>query len=700
MSSRASRFRTAAAGGVFFCTVLYTVAAAGQSFRDPHLIDTLPGQTDRVAMAVDPTGEVRLAVSVSGSVYQGEGRGGFEAFRVVAKGGAEVEYEAPDITINAGGVSFIAFSTRVSGTLRQISWTANPGGLFRAPELVPGSEALQLSQPQTFIAPDGEIVICWSGKTQENESFLYFSRSGGHPTKITRGERGCFALDSEGWIHAAYVRDGDLYYATNRSGGFEANEVRLTESEAAELPLSLTLTPEGRPVLLYGVVQGGAIEPGAAMDIYLTAFPWEEAFEVGKQVVLESGACIAGIKEERIVIAEVEGGEIWVIERDLQNEYDRIRVCRLQGEETGLQGGIDRFGYVHLVFLRSGVPLYTNNAPPPRAAFTASPTRGEVPLTVSFSDFSTGHIIRRLWDFGDGKISTSREPEHTYEEPGTYTVALTVYGPGGAVDRKELRGLITVEPKKNRLRVSDVVVYAGQKEVLIPLRVTNDRPLTGFQIAGVYEPDKLSLHPDRSAVNFHLTVCETLEPEFVAARVVPEEGYFTVGVILDINSPITGKAVPTNRDMNLINLVADIPSDLPDGTTTTIALTDGMGDPPISNTFTVGNATSVHPKLIPGKVTVLRRDQSFQGEPFVRGDPNEDGKIDIADCIYILGYLFSQGEAPRCLDSADLDDNGRINIADAIFVLTFMLRFEVAPPFPFPSEGLDPTEDGLPPCKS
>ena len=154
-----------------------------------------------------------------------------------------------------------------------------------------------------------------------------------------------------------------------------------------------------------------------------------------------------------------------------------------------------------------------------------------------------------------------------------------------------------------------------------------------------------------------------------------------------------------SQDINLINLVADIPEDVPDGTVASIELVDGIGDPPISNTFTAADAKSLRPKLIGGKVKILRKEEHFLGEPFVRGDPNEDGSLNIADCIFILGYLFAHSQPPRCLDSADVDDNGRINISDPIYLLTYLWRFEVSPPFPFPSPGLDPTEDSLPECE-
>lgn len=47
-------------------------------------------------------------------------------------------------------------------------------------------------------------------------------------------------------------------------------------------------------------------------------------------------------------------------------------------------------------------------------------------LSIRCTDNSTGAIVSWLWDFGDGTTSTARAPEHTYEEPGTYEVTLTV----------------------------------------------------------------------------------------------------------------------------------------------------------------------------------------------------------------------------------------------------------------------------------
>jgi len=62
---------------------------------------------------------------------------------------------------------------------------------------------------------------------------------------------------------------------------------------------------------------------------------------------------------------------------------------------------------------------------PPTAEFSASPTSGDAPLTVNFTDLSSGNTDNWSWDFGDGGTSTAQNPSYTYSDPGVYTVTLT-----------------------------------------------------------------------------------------------------------------------------------------------------------------------------------------------------------------------------------------------------------------------------------
>ena len=62
---------------------------------------------------------------------------------------------------------------------------------------------------------------------------------------------------------------------------------------------------------------------------------------------------------------------------------------------------------------------------PPVADFSGSPRSGAPPLTVYFTDLSTGAPTSWHWTFGDGGESYDQHPSHEYTSEDTYTVSLT-----------------------------------------------------------------------------------------------------------------------------------------------------------------------------------------------------------------------------------------------------------------------------------
>ncbi len=75
--------------------------------------------------------------------------------------------------------------------------------------------------------------------------------------------------------------------------------------------------------------------------------------------------------------------------------------------------------------------IWATPTPSLDVTFTAGSTVGTAPFNVAFKDTSTvlgGHIADRLWDFdGDGTADKNEvQPTHTFEQPGTYIVTLTV----------------------------------------------------------------------------------------------------------------------------------------------------------------------------------------------------------------------------------------------------------------------------------
>lgn len=83
-------------------------------------------------------------------------------------------------------------------------------------------------------------------------------------------------------------------------------------------------------------------------------------------------------------------------------------------------------------------------------------------------------------------------------------------------------------------------------------------------------------------------------------------------------------------------------------------------------------------------------------QPFLRGDSNADGQVDLSDGIATLRFLFSGGERPGCEDAADTNDSGNLDLSDAVAVFAYLFTGGAPPPAPGPSTcGLDPTADGL-----
>jgi len=69
------------------------------------------------------------------------------------------------------------------------------------------------------------------------------------------------------------------------------------------------------------------------------------------------------------------------------------------------------------------------------ANFSADTTRGCSPVTVQFSDQSSGSISDYYWTFGNGNTSTLKNPSAIFYKPGTYTVTLEVTDGSGAKDK-------------------------------------------------------------------------------------------------------------------------------------------------------------------------------------------------------------------------------------------------------------------------
>jgi len=98
-----------------------------------------------------------------------------------------------------------------------------------------------------------------------------------------------------------------------------------------------------------------------------------------------------------------------------------------------------------------------------QADFVGTPTSGVSPLSVAFTDQSSGTVNNWSWTFGDGTGSSSQNPTKLYNSPGAYNVALTVTGPAGTsvLTRTEYVNVMSIQHTAGFSQVigADGIVY-------------------------------------------------------------------------------------------------------------------------------------------------------------------------------------------------------------------------------------------------
>jgi len=119
--------------------------------------------------------------------------------------------------------------------------------------------------------------------------------------------------------------------------------------------------------------------------------------------------------------------------------------------------------------------IQVNNMALPEVSFTANSYTGIVPLSVQFTDTSTGMPESWEWNFGDNSSSFQQHPEHVYKKSGVYTVSLTVTGPGGTITYTQTE-LIQVDPSTQALEIDFTV---DQAEGFVPHIVQFTPEITG-----------------------------------------------------------------------------------------------------------------------------------------------------------------------------------------------------------------------------
>lgn len=134
--------------------------------------------------------------------------------------------------------------------------------------------------------------------------------------------------------------------------------------------------------------------------------------------------------------------------------------------------------------------------------FTLSSTAGCPPFTVQFTPGIKCDSMIYSWDFGDGKLSTEKQPAHTYDKPGKYSVRLMV---------KYFRS----EEIKTRVIENAVTVYA--------------KPKARFDV--IVNDNKVMLQTAMSQHTFTWIANDTVSQGATADRTIMKNGNHTVTFI-------------------------------------------------------------------------------------------------------------------------------------------------------------------------
>jgi hypothetical protein len=64
----------------------------------------------------------------------------------------------------------------------------------------------------------------------------------------------------------------------------------------------------------------------------------------------------------------------------------------------------------------------------------------------------------------------------------------------------------------------------------------------------------------------------------------------------------------------------------------------------------------------------------YGGKPFVCGDVNGTGNVDIADIVYLVSFLLKHGPEPDPLYCANTNGDSNVNIADIVYLISYLFK--------------------------
>lgn len=271
---------------------------------------------------------------------------------------------------------------------------------------------------------------------------------------------------------------------------------------------------------------------------------------------------------------------------------------------------------------------------------------------------------------------------------GTPPVSNVAQASGVAVVPATLTdGVITISTL-NTISFADTTAAPGDLGHLVDVLVDNADDMDGFSAVGTFEASYVQLQ-DFIVTN---TITDMVGAEYVESIIDNTTGEFIVGVILDLMPPFDQQRIPaTGQPLAVGSLVFDVLPAAANVTTVNLSFIDNLGVPPVQNVF-VFNQRAIFPERQAGEIELLAP------PVFLRGDANNDSRVDISDGVVIALYAASMWAPDVCLAALDTNDNSLVDLADAVYALMFLFQAGPVIPAPYPVAGVDPTDPFALPC--
>lgn len=218
----------------------------------------------------------------------------------------------------------------------------------------------------------------------------------------------------------------------------------------------------------------------------------------------------------------------------------------------------------------------------------------------------------------------------------------------------------------------------------VSVSLSSSAEAEGFSFGVAHDGTRLTATSVVPGAALDPTVVGGIAPAFFQESISPAGGAgITLGVVIDFSPPFVG--LPTGATHAVADITYDIsPTALPGSSP--LVFTALLGAPPVEILISVGGL-EVLPALSNGSVVA-------SAVPFVRGDLNGDGALNLVDAVVFLRRQFAIDPPSTCEDSDDIDDSGALDITDPVFLLNHL--FGGGPPLPGPLIcGVDATLDGI-----